>query len=329
MIGLLDILRCPESGERLLFIESNNDDLSHSGDFVSESGNFVYPVIDNIPRFVPVDNYSESFGIQWNLFRKTQLDSYSGISASRDRFWKATNWSEAELKNKLVLDIGCGAGRFAEIALEAGAKVIAVDYSASVDACYENLKHHDNLYVIQADIYRLPFENEVFSYIYSLGVLHTPDVRASFFALPVLLEDNGKLCVDYYCKTWKSILMPKYWLRPITKNISKTIMLRVLRVVVPVLYPLGLLIGKLPLGHILKRVIPIADPIYYYEKQFGKTAMSYNDRVQWALLDTFDWLTPAYDNPQTEETILHWMEESNLRDIEVLKAGHMVARGRK
>ena len=37
-----------------------------------------------------------------------------------------------EIKNKLILDVGCGAGRFAEIALKAGANLIAIDYSFAV-----------------------------------------------------------------------------------------------------------------------------------------------------------------------------------------------------
>ena len=55
---------------------------------------------------------------------------------------------DAELTNPptSILDIGCGAGRFAQIALDSGANVVALDYSNSVDACYTNLLKHANLY---------------------------------------------------------------------------------------------------------------------------------------------------------------------------------------
>lgn len=35
----------------------------------------------------------------------------------------------------MVLDAGCRAGHFAEIALRFGAQVVAVDYSNAVEAC--------------------------------------------------------------------------------------------------------------------------------------------------------------------------------------------------
>jgi hypothetical protein len=42
-------------------------------------------VLNGIPRFVPVKNYASSFGLQWNTFRATQLDSYTGLAISHDR----------------------------------------------------------------------------------------------------------------------------------------------------------------------------------------------------------------------------------------------------
>ena len=130
--------------------------------------------------------------MQWNHFARTQLDSHSGHPISANRFWKATGWHATEMKDAWVLDVGCGSGRFAEVALNAGAHVVALDYSSAVDACYTNLENHPNLYVVQGDIYALPFVPESFDYVYSLGVLqHTPDVGSAFAALPRMLAGGG------------------------------------------------------------------------------------------------------------------------------------------
>ena len=93
--------------------------------------------------------------------------------------------------------------------------------------------------------------------------------------------------------------------------------------VTPSLLLCSVLISKFPLiGGILKRIVPVAN---YY----GILPLNGQQHREWALLDTFDWLSPEHDHPQTSKTIKQWMENANLRDIEVLKAGHLVSRGKK
>lgn len=192
---LIQHLRCPQTGKRLDWEGATgaaNDSELLEGWLVTEDGHNRYPVRNGIPRFVPESNYADNFGMQWNHFAKTQLDSHSGHSISADRFWLATSWNPDEMNGKWVLDVGCGSGRFAEVALSSGAHVVALDYSSAVDACYTNLRHHGNLHVIQGDIYSLPFAPNTFSFVYSLGVLqHTPDVAKAFAALPPIVSGGG------------------------------------------------------------------------------------------------------------------------------------------
>lgn len=221
-----------------------------------------------------------------------------------------------------MLDAGCGAGRFAEIALLAGAKVIALDYSSAVDACFANLKHHTHLHVVQGDIYALPFRKRSFPYVYSLGVLqHTPDVAGAFAALPPMVAGGGKLCVDYYRKSWKSLMLPKYWLRPITKRIPKSRLFTVLERLVPKGLLVSRSLARVPLlGNGLKRIIPVANYV-------GILPLTDKQHLEWSLLDTFDMLSPEFDSPQTPETVGRWLRDAGLEQIEVFTAGHLVARG--
>ena len=322
---LLDVLVCPKTHQKL-HIEQEALDGSEivSGYLVSSDLNHRYKVIKGVPRFVDSENYSDNFGMQWNMYSKTQLDSYSGQSISADRFWNATGWDKDSLKDKWVLDVGCGSGRFTEIALSSGAKVIALDYSNAVDACYENFKGNANFHVIQGDIYELPFDIEFFSFIYCLGVLqHTPYPEKAFLLLPKVLKKNGSLCVDFYEKSWKSALLPKYWLRPITKRLPRVFLFSVLKRIVPFLLLISRIIGSVPVvGRIIHRAVPVVN---YY----GIYPLSKQQHLEWSLLDTFDWLAPQYDNPQTRNTARLWMEKANFHNIEVLKAGHLVARGEK
>ena len=325
-IGLLEKLRCPFS---YLPLELNMnysllEDEIIEGQLTTSDGKFQYNIKGGIPRFVPDSNYADNFGMQWNYFSKTQLDSYSGFPISSDRFWKATGWQPEQLKDEWVLDIGCGSGRFAEVALKAGAKLVALDYSNAVDACYENLKSYKNLYVIQGDIYSLPFAKDSFKFVYSLGVLqHTPDVKKAFSALPPVVAPNGRLCVDYYWKRFQTVLHAKYLFRPITKRMQKDKLFNLLKKIVPAMLFISRLIDKIPfLGKIFKRVIPVADYSGVYpltEKQLS----------EWALLDTFDMLGPQYDSPQTKKTIYHWMSNAGINDIEILHQTLLVSRGKK
>ena len=323
---LLEILRCPKTGSKLnlLNIESDENGRIISGKLENIEKNQQYKIDKYIPRFVPESNYADNFGMQWNKFSHTQLDSFSGSSISHDRFYLATNWTPSDIKDKWVLDIGCGAGRFAEIALNAGANVVALDYSSAVDACYSNLKHFDNLNIIQGDIYALPFKENFFDFVYSLGVLqHTPDVEKAFFELPKMLKSNGMFCIDFYEKSFKSSLLPKYWLRPITKRIPKLKLFAFLENTVPFLFSISVFVSKIPFfGKYLKRIIPVAN--WSDELPLSKTQL-----IEWALLDTFDWLSPEYDNPQTPSTVNDWMKRGNFSEIEVVKAGHLVGRGKK
>lgn len=321
---LVTLFRCPKSGQKLLATEAILDgDSIKTGFLVSEDGVYKYAIKNYIPRFLPQSNYADNFGMQWNKFRLTQMDSYTNIPISENRFYHATNWNKEELKDKWILDVCCGAGRFAEVALKAGANVVALDYSTAVDACWSNLGHYDNLTVVQGDIYALPFAQKSFDYVYSLGVLqHTPDVKKSFFSLIPYLKDGANFCVDFYEKSWKSSLLPKYWLRPITKKIPKVRLFTALQKLVPVLLPISVGFSRVPLiGKVLKRIVPVANYVDDYP-------LKRKAQLEWSLLDTFDWLSPEYDNPQNEETVTAWLKEANMKDIEVLKAGHLVGRAR-
>jgi len=277
-----------------------------------------------VPRFVSSDNYASSFGFQWNLFGRTQLDSHTGLPISRDRLFESTGWDPADLDGKTVLDIGCGAGRFTEIVLSAGAEVIAVDSSTAVDACRQNFVPHPRLNVVQADIHHLPFQGESFDFLYCFGVLqHTPDVRRAFLSLSGMLRKGGRLAVDVYPKLWLNALWPRYWLRPLTCRMSHSRLLGLVRWMVAILLPVSLAVGRLPrVGRRLRHVIPVANR----EPDFP---LSPDHLKEWAVLDTYDMLAAAYDQPQSAQTLAEWFEQAGLRESEVFRRGPLVGRGVK
>ena len=96
---LLKLLICPSTGQKL-YLQENDSKKNEvlNGTLITKDKKHSYSIKDGIPRFVPESNYADNFGMQWNHFRKTQLDSYSGQSISSDRFWMATGWTKEEIE---------------------------------------------------------------------------------------------------------------------------------------------------------------------------------------------------------------------------------------
>ncbi len=323
--SLLPCLRCPEcAGPFAIAGAKRADGEIESGDLVCRGCSRRFPILRGIPRFVPQENYAGNFGFQWNRFRTTQLDSHSGRTISRERFLTATGWTPDWLAGKNVLDVGCGAGRFAEAALACGATVFAVDFSSAADACRANFPGHPRLHVVQADAFALPFPAGFFDAVYCLGVLqHTPDPKGAFLALPRLLKPGGRLAVDVYQGGWRRVAYLKYWLRFLTTRLPQDRLFRAIERSMPALLRVSRAVGRVPtIGPIARRVLPIAN----YEGIFN---LDERQLYEWAVLDTFDMLAPTYDRPQTASTLRRWALQAQLEEIEVGKLGHLVARGRK
>lgn len=316
------ILRCPQTGQALHLRDVRDSESGPAAESLATADGTSYPVIGGIPRFVPSGNYAANFGLQWNRFRRSQLDSHSLVPISRERFFRFSAWKSEDLAGKLVLDVGCGAGRFAEVALSAGARVVALDYSSAVDACFANLGESPNLAVIQGDIYHLPFRPASFDYVYCFGVLqHTPDVHAAFAALPRMVKPGGRLAVDVYPRLWQNVFWPKYWLRPITRRIPPERLFRIVERWVPRLLPLSRGVSRVPLvGRKLRFMIPVAN----HEPDY---ALDPRQQEEWAVLDTFDMFSPAHDHPQSLDALRCWFEEAGFVDVWTGRLGFNVGRG--
>jgi len=306
----------------ILSNEVNKEDGSvREGELVCPSCGVQYPIKDSIPRFVPGENYTDSFGYQWNIHRKTQLDSYTGLSISRDRLLTVSRWSK-NLQGERILEAGSGAGRFTEVLLQTGADVFSFDYSSAVEANQMNNGYKPNLHLFQGDIFNIPLSQESLDKVICLGVLqHTPDPELAFKNLVKYVKPGGELVVDVYKADFPSWFQWKYLLRPVTKRMNKEHLYKLVMLIVPVLIPFTKLL-RLFLGRAGSQLSPIVEYTY-----LGLPPEINRD---WAVLDTFDMYSPTHDHPQSLKTIKRWYSESGLVNIVVRYGPNgIMGRGKK
>lgn len=276
-----------------------------------------YPILRGIPRFVELSNYADGFDFQWNKHALTQHDSHSKSTVSEDRFFNETKW-DRELLGEVVLEVGCGSGRFTAQAISTGAMVVATDLSGAVDANYRVHEEANNLLLVQANIYNMPFRKEWFDKVFCLGVLqHTPDVEKSFRVLPEYLKPGGQFATDVYDKR-KGLLgfleifyRTYFWVRPITRRMPTQLLYKMVSGYIKFMWPLAGLINKIPyIGRKLNRMLLVVD----YR---GRYDLSEEMLQEWSILDTFDMLSPAYDQRQTIDTFRDWFESSPFKEVDV------------
>lgn len=271
-------------------------------------------------------DYCANFGDQWNRFRQMQIDSISGKTESHDRFFRETGWQPEELKGKLLLDAGCGAGRFSEVALEAGARVIAVDLSAAAWACRKTVDRFgpDSCLVLRASLFELPLPEQTFDGIYSLGVLqHTPDPLGAIGYLARCLRPGGRLATWVYEKRRPDLrpLQSRTWLRAVTHNWSDAAKLKLARALTAAFFPVGWAISWFGrTGERASQLLP-----YAARHHLGRGDL----RRQWdySVMDTYDWYGPVYDQPQTADDVMNAMRGAGLVNVRRLDARGMAIVG--
>ena len=293
---------------RVLADPEGGQPLKREGDLLVSSSGRTFPVVREVPRFVSSDLYVDSFSFEWNTHSTTQLDSHREDQSSTEIFTAKTGLTENDVRGKLVLDAGVGAGRFTEVLSRWGAQVVAVDLSYAVEAAQKNFGHLKNVIVCQADIGNLPFAKGTFDFIVSIGVLHhTPDTRKYFSGLPRLLKPNGEIAIWLYPKEG-DYLLRNAWI-PFTHQIPDRLFYRFCRVLVRWAHrnPDSLALA------LLRRLFP-----------FSNQGLGVENDV----LDTFDGYSPRFHGIHSPEEVTQWFLDLGLVDVRGLPWNTAV-RGRR
>lgn len=315
MTSAFSLLRQPITGH----------ELREEGEALIAPDGKSYQIKNGIPRFVSAENYADDFGWQWNTFRQTQLDSYTGLTISRDRLARHLYGHLSKLQGKSVLEAGSGAGRFSEILLKAGAQLCSFDLSSAVEANAKNNPLSERFVLAQADIMNIPFERSSFDYVICIGVVqHTPDPEATIKSLYEMVKPGGYLVIDHYIANWRLILPPPIGYatslyRRYVLSLPRAKRFDVVKKIVDFWFEVH---WKFKDMRLMRSVLPRLSPVaFYYPLLPLRNRQEYYD---WALLDTHDALTDYYKHLRTGPQIEATLRSLGAEDVAITFAGNGV-----
>ena len=241
-----------------------------------------------------------AYSLQWNRFRILRPEE------DRATFRNRTGLTGAELAGSLVLDAGCGMGRYLRIAAEAGARVVGMDLSLAVVAAREMTADLPGVAVIRGDLLRPPFAPGSFDHIYALGVLdHTPDPRAAFLELARLLKPGGRIAIWVYPRERPAL----EWIIRAHRAVSTRL-------------PLGVLMaasrGMAPVGGLKRRLMASTNPLVARAGvllNLMTIGVSMHPDPEVRACDTLDWYAPRYLSRHTRDEVLDWFDRAGLVDV--------------
>ena len=278
--SLFSILKCPRcKGE--LEGDAGAADVLHC-----ISCDAVFPVVAGIPRLAG-ENYVASFGRQWNRYEVARPEEDELV------FRVKTGIAASELSGQLVLDAGCGGGRYARLLGEHGARVVGVDLSDAVIKAAEICASLPDVSIVQADLLDLPMAEAAFDMAYSIGVLHhSPDPRRAFAQVAHCVKPGGRLSVWLYRKN----TLLQEW-------VNSGLRAATTRMPAGVLEPLCVGLGALGSVPLLKRTL--------------NKLVNFSNHPDWTLrvCDNFDWYAPRYQSHHTLDELMRWFREEGFTDI--------------
>ena len=312
---LFNLLLCPNC---------NSGNLEKTGvDLCCSECLNTYKVIDEIPRFVD-DDYHSNWGLQWNRFSQVQLDSFNGTNLSESRLLTQSGMNPGDFKDKKILEVGAGNGRFTEILLKYGAEVVAVDYSTAIEANYNNNhSHKDEIIFIQADLFCLPIKYESFDIVLCYGVLqHTGDSEKALLELSKYPKKiGGKLLVDIYSSGLKYYNPWVYIIRPFFSLIraSDKRKLQIVEKFVNLIFPLQLwLLRKLHnqkgILKIVRYIINRSPNSVYGINLYLDGKINLQLARDWSIMDTFDGWAPKHDHPVSRNEWINMLNTAAVKE---------------
>lgn len=278
-----------------------------------------FSIRGGIPRFVSQNTYASSFGVQWNKYPRTELDSYTGKTYTRDRIERCLGSPIESLAGKTVLECGSGAGRFTELLIQNCGTLTCLDLSAAVDANLRNCRPLGLYLIMQGDVNASPLPQQFFDVVVCLGVIqHTSNPEQTIRSLAHHVKPGGLLVIDHYTRdrgsrmgnllSYLDYVDMVYPIRGVLRRMKPERAIRLTKWLTRICDPIRKQTSKsVAIDRIARRLLPTACYYNKFPDLDPKIVYEMNE------LDTCDWLTDYYKYFRSPDQIRKTLEELGLQ----------------
>jgi SAM-dependent methyltransferase len=299
---LLPYLCCPSCKGKLTL----RGDLE-SGALACRACAVDYPIERGVPNFVPASDFASvqqttsGFAKNWPQYNELILKNET-LNESLFREWISPVPPEM-FAEQVVLEAGCGMGRWLRVAAKQNPKVIiGFDYSEIAYTAHENTQDLDNVHVVRADIFHPPFPS-IFDHVYSLGVVHhTSDPARAHLSLSTLINEHGSILTWVYGREGNDWII--HCLNPFRKHVTSRLphpALNSLTTAMAVtLFAASKVYTALPAA--------ISDKLFYsdYIRHLNQYPYTYMEHI------VYDHLVPELAEYVPEREVLQWGKDAGL-----------------
>ena len=137
----------------------------------------------------------QSFGDEWEKFSSFSETEIKNIG---DEYFDIVDESILN-SNSTVLDMGCGSGRWSKYLAPNVKFIEAIDPSDAIFSATKLLSNVNNIRITQASSDNIPFNDETFDFVFSLGVLHhIPETQTALIDTVKKVKKGGHVLIYLY-----------------------------------------------------------------------------------------------------------------------------------
>ncbi len=246
----------------------------------------TYPIRGSIPRFVSTfstdGRTKQTFDVEWGVFHYEEKIYGHTQDEELGDFFRRMVIDAAFLRNKTILDAGCGVGRLAQSISRLAKEVVAIDLSGGVEEARIRNRDRYTVHVLQGDIMALPLGPCSFEYAYAKGVLHyVSDPRKCISGLADVVQPGGGLSITIYPRMSPLFEIFNRQLRRITVKLPVSMVFRLSFLLLPFF------------------------SLSWKWSGVEKRPIEWNERAHMI----FNWLSSAFQNRATNEEVLGWFRD--------------------